>query len=211
MQQKLITMLDMQDAMNSRINPDWRQAGNPWYRAIWTECAEMLDHYGWKWWKQQQADMDQVILEIVDIWHFVLSDYLNRGGTNEELAAHLQQQLVEAGPAQDLRSGIEALALGCLQARGADAAVFASLMKAADMDLDALFRGYAGKNVLNFFRQDHGYNDGTYIKEWSGREDNEHLAEIVVRLDTNSEHFRDDLYQALEAVYPQGQAEFQPR
>ncbi len=209
MQQKLITMLDMQDAMNSRINPEWRAAGNPWYRAIWTECAEMLDHYGWKWWKKQQADMDQVILEIVDIWHFVLSDYLNRRGLNnsgdvKELAQQLENELRTAQAADDLRGGIEALALSSLQTQKADATVFASLMKSAEMDLEALFRGYAGKNVLNFFRQDHGYNDGSYIKVWAGREDNEHLAEIVTRLDSNSESFRDDLYHALEAVYPKG-------
>ena len=71
-------MLALQDAMNSKINPEWRQAGNEWYRAIWIECAEMLDHYGWKWWKHQQADMDQVTLEIVDIWHFMLSDMLEK-------------------------------------------------------------------------------------------------------------------------------------
>ena len=34
------------------------------------ECSELLDHYGWKWWKHQATDLDQVKLEIVDIWHF---------------------------------------------------------------------------------------------------------------------------------------------
>lgn len=37
------------------------------------------------------------------------------------------------------------------------------------------FKQYTGKNVLNVFRQDHGYKAGTYIKVWDGREDNEHL------------------------------------
>ena len=64
MQTQLLVMLEMQDAMNSRVNPDWRQADNAWYRAIWTECAEMLDHYGWKWWKHQQPDLEQVQLII---------------------------------------------------------------------------------------------------------------------------------------------------
>ena len=27
-------MLDMQDAMNARVNADWRNAGNAWYRAM---------------------------------------------------------------------------------------------------------------------------------------------------------------------------------
>ena len=63
MKNQLVVMLEMQDAMNARVNPDWRNAGNAWYRAIWTECAEMLDHYGWKWWKHQQPDLEQVQLE----------------------------------------------------------------------------------------------------------------------------------------------------
>ena len=50
MKTQLRVMLEMQDAMNAHVNPEWRSAGNAWYRAIWTECAEMLDHYGWKWW-----------------------------------------------------------------------------------------------------------------------------------------------------------------
>ena len=78
MKKQLLVMLEMQDAMNSRVNPDWRSAGNAWYRAIWTECAEMLDHYGWKWWKHQPADLEQVRLELVDIMHFAMSDYLLR-------------------------------------------------------------------------------------------------------------------------------------
>ena len=58
------------------MHPDWRSQGYEYYRAIWVECAELLDHFGWKWWKQQPTDVDQVQLEIVDIWHFGLSDLL---------------------------------------------------------------------------------------------------------------------------------------
>ena len=49
-------MLELQDSINSLINKEWRQAHNPWYRAIWTECAELMDHIGWKWWKKQEMN-----------------------------------------------------------------------------------------------------------------------------------------------------------
>ena len=75
-------------------------------------------------------------------------------------------------------------------------------MNLIDLDFDRLFRTYVGKNVLNFFRQDHGYKDGSYIKIWQGREDNEHLAEILSSLDSASAGFRDDVYQGLKARYP---------
>ena len=49
-----------------------------------------------------------------------------------------------------------------------------------------LFRQYVGKNVLNFFRQDNGYKEGTYRKFWSGREDNEVLVDILQSLDEST-------------------------
>ena len=55
-QKQINQMLTMQDAMNSRVSETWRSNGYEWYRAIWVECAEMLDHHGWKWWKAQTKD-----------------------------------------------------------------------------------------------------------------------------------------------------------
>ena len=75
MKQKITTMLELQDSMNSKVSPDWRSAGNEWYRAIWMEASEMLEHYGWKWWKKQEPDAMQVKLEIVDIVHFASNQH----------------------------------------------------------------------------------------------------------------------------------------
>jgi len=57
--------------------------------------------------------------------------------------------------------------------------------------------------VLNFFRQDNGYKDGSYIKVWAGQEDNEHLVEVVQQLDSSRATFSDDVYQALAQRYEQ--------
>jgi hypothetical protein len=54
---------------------------------------------------------------------------------------------------------------------------------------------------LNFFRQDHGYKQGTYVKSWAGREDNEHLVDLVADLDKDAENFAEQVYQALEGRY----------
>src|SRR6056297_849322 len=69
----LISMLSMQDRMNTRIHADWVGQDFAWYRAIWIECGELIEHYGYKWWKKQAPDMQQVRLEVIDIWHFGLS------------------------------------------------------------------------------------------------------------------------------------------
>ena len=202
MKNRLLVMLEMQEAMNARVNADWRQAGNAWYRAIWTECAEMLDHYGWKWWKHQQPDLEQVQLELVDIMHFAMSDYLLEDADNDAVAERIQAELSRPAQNDDVRLAIEALAQSTIANESMHFSDFASVMRLIEMDFDQLYRLYVGKNVLNFFRQDHGYKDGSYLKIWDGREDNEHLAELLTRLDSNSAGFRDDVYQGLKARYP---------
>ena len=69
------------------------------------------------------------------------------------------------------------------------------------MDWAILFRQYVGKNVLNFFRQDHGYKEGSYRKSWGGREDNEHLVEVLEKLDARDTAFQQSLYEALQRRY----------
>jgi dimeric dUTPase (all-alpha-NTP-PPase superfamily) len=202
MKTQLLVMLDMQDAMNARVNPDWRNAGNAWYRAIWTECAEMLDHYGWKWWKHQQPDLQQVQLELVDILHFAISDYLLQDDDNNAIAARIEEELSVPSLCGDIRIAIETMAQSTIARQSMHFSDFANIMNLIEMDFDQLYRSYVGKNVLNFFRQDHGYQDGSYIKVWGGREDNEHLVEIVNGLNSDSAGFRDAVYQGLCGRYP---------
>jgi len=74
------------------------------------------------------------------------------------------------------------------------------MMSSVNLSFDELFSRYVAKNVLNIFRQDHGYKDGTYVKTWQGREDNEHLMDILEQVDgTNLS--RDGLYNQLKARY----------
>ena len=100
-----------------------------------------------------------------------------------------------------VRESTEALALHCLETRGFSVGLFWDLMLASGLDFDGLYTAYVGKNVLNFFRQDHGYKEGTYIKNWSGREDNEHLVELIDSLDKSAEDFAGLVYSALEKRY----------
>jgi dimeric dUTPase (all-alpha-NTP-PPase superfamily) len=202
MKDKLLVMLELQDSMNSRVNADWRQAENEWYRAIWTECAEMLDHYGWKWWKHQQPDLDQVQLELVDIFHFAMSDYLLQAENNDQVATRILDEMDSPGGIDDIRQAIEAMAQSTIAEQSMHFSAFANIMRLIDMDFDQLYRIYVGKNVLNFFRQDHGYKDGSYIKVWQGREDNEHLAELLTSLDSESLNFKEQVYQGLQSRYP---------
>jgi dimeric dUTPase (all-alpha-NTP-PPase superfamily) len=200
--QQLMIMLDLQDSMNTKVHPEWRSQQFEFYRAIWIECAELLEHYGWKWWKKQTPDTDQVALELIDIWHFGLSILLQNSDDLDALASDIDQQLDVTTDEPDFRLDLEAFASATLADRQFHIGKFGRLMAGVDMSFEDLYRGYVGKNVLNFFRQDHGYKDGSYRKHWQdGREDNEHLVEVVRELDAGSPSFKDDLYQALSARY----------
>jgi dimeric dUTPase (all-alpha-NTP-PPase superfamily) len=200
----LLTMLDMQQRMNSRVHDEWIEQDFEWYRAIWIECGELIEHFGYKWWKKQDPDLPQVQLEVIDIWHFGMSALFTAGADLDTVADRILVQLRDHQPSDvDVRAATEELALHSLQTHSFCAGRFSDLMRAAELDFDSLYRAYVGKNVLNFFRQDHGYKDGSYSKNWAGREDNEHLVELVAELDSSDAQFADSLYQALAHRYAQ--------
>jgi dimeric dUTPase (all-alpha-NTP-PPase superfamily) len=205
MTSKLLSMLDMQNNMNLKVNMDWSKQNFAWYRAIWIESAELMDHYGWKWWKHQACDLDQVKLELIDIWHFGLSIIITKHGINEEIAESIESKLTQALATdtnqQEFLVSVEEFAAHTLATKDFSIELFAEMLKGCEMDINELYQRYVGKNVLNFFRQDHGYQDGSYIKEWSGLEDNEHLVVIVSELDTDSSTFKQDIYTSLLKRY----------
>lgn len=200
---RIAAMLALQDQVNARIHPHWREQERPWYRAIWVECAELLDHHGWKWWKQQTPDREQVQLELIDIWHFGLSALLIREIPTRAIAEALvaSPTPLQGRDAEAFCRAVEEFAANTLRTRDFDLPGFAVLLHLAELDFATLYCGYVGKNVLNRFRQDRGYQDGTYHKHWGGREDNEWLVMLCADLDPESANFATDLYAALDACY----------
>lgn len=202
MKQAFTTMLAMQDKMNQKVHAEWITQRFEWYRAIWIECGELVEHYGYKWWKKQTPDIDQVKLEVIDIWHFGMSALFVEGETLEDIAELMEGQLAGYSYVeQDVREATEALAQHSLETKSFSVALFWNLMNSVDMSFDELYRQYVGKNVLNFFRQDNGYKDGSYQKQWQGREDNEHLVEILAELNADTNDFSSEVYQALQSRY----------
>jgi hypothetical protein len=64
--------------------------------------------------------------------------------------------------------------------------------------LQTLYKLYVGKNILNQFRQDNGYKDGSYIKIWAGEEDNVVMKRV---LDDSSDISPSELYKELTKLY----------
>lgn len=207
-------MLDLQAAMNARIDPDWLAARQPYLRAVVIEGAEAIEHHGWKWWKRQERDLQQLRLELIDIWHFLLSEILLRSADQDRPAPELLMALLDGDGGAVTLDGerLEPARLGLVErlelliavsaARRLELGLFASIMEGCGMGWGDLYRQYVAKNVLNMFRQDKGYRTGRYRKIWNGREDNECLADIAGRMDQTGPGFRRDLYAALEAAYP---------
>ncbi|HAS48672.1 MAG TPA: dUTP diphosphatase [Gammaproteobacteria bacterium] len=214
--QQTTTMLALQAAMNAKVDPNWVSARYPYMRAVVIEAAEAIEHHGWKWWKKQDKDLAQLQMELIDIWHFLLSEILlNEQGSETAAQPKLTAQLsaidlsgiIEFDGKQyelsslDLLNQLELL-IALSAARKIELSVFAAIMENCELNWTELYCQYVGKNVLNFFRQDHGYQEGTYQKMWNGREDNEILVDVMSELDPNDLEYKDKLYGALRAHYP---------
>ena len=75
-------MLYLQQQLNDDTNGiGWEKGSTKdgklinWKRCIYMECAELIDSFAWKHWKAINAplDVDNIAIEIVDIWHFIMS------------------------------------------------------------------------------------------------------------------------------------------
>jgi len=209
-------MLTLQSSMNAKVDPQWVQKRYPYLRAVVIEAAEAIEHHGWKWWKKQERDLPQLQMEIIDIWHFILSDILLSSDAEHESAVAL---LMAANTASDVSHTVQfdqnsyslhsmsllsklELLIGLSASRRVDLLLFRSIMRDCELNWGSLYKQYVSKNVLNMFRQDHGYKDGSYQKYWQGREDNEHLVELMDALDSGSPQYPELLYQGLETRYP---------
>jgi dimeric dUTPase (all-alpha-NTP-PPase superfamily) len=211
---QLNTMLTLQDGMNRKVNPQWLSANYAYLRAAMIESVEGIEHHGWKWWKAQHKDLPQLQMELVDIWHFALSSIIIQyEGDIEQSSSTIAQQLASNTSSVtfdgkdydftrlDILDNLQLMA-GLCAANRFDVPLFIKIVEQAEMNADELYRQYVGKNVLNFFRQDNGYKEGSYLKLWNGREDNEHLVDVLNALDIALPDYSDQVYQGLQQRYP---------
>lgn len=181
MHDKIKLMLEMQSGFNARISDEWQLQGYSWPRAIWTECGELMDHIGWKWWQEQSMDLPQAQLEVVDIWCFCLSLMIQDKGLDDALVESIASGLNSPTFGQasvDPLEVVENFAGLVLGTHSVPVPMFASIMDSMHLDVDGLFSLYVGKMVLNRFRQENGYRTDGYVKRWNGQEDNVHLVEV---------------------------------
>jgi dimeric dUTPase (all-alpha-NTP-PPase superfamily) len=222
---RILQMLELQQELNDSTNGlDWELGVTKnnkridWRRCIYLEAAELVDSYPWKHWKNIDAspDYDNIKIEIVDIWHFVMSEALriykieNKGTISDIANAIVTMPNFEhflndeESTTLDNYEQIELVekmigVLFCDSNINTLLISFFEMSAKLNLKLPELYKLYLGKNILNKFRQDHGYKDGSYIKVWNEKEDNVVMQEI---LNEQEDITAQELYNALEQVYP---------
>jgi len=222
---KILQMLELQQQLNDTTNGlGWEDGmtknGKPinWKRCTYLECAELIESYPWKHWKNIDAKPDyaNIKIEAVDIWHFIMSQGLEdykRGdlGSIDTLARNINDlpnfSTFTGNIKENYKDYYEQIAVAeilmkTLFCEGSTEKLMEAFIDVAiqsGLNLDALYKLYVGKNILNKFRQDHGYKEGTYIKIWNGEEDNVTMQRVLEENDTITP---EELYDTLEAAYP---------
>ena len=178
-----------------------------WYRGIYMEVAEAIDSFNWKHWKNidDEPDWDNIRVELVDIWHFLMSEsirigdesYANKfldmkpkGGFDSVALVSLLEEMLVLSVASSIDSKIN-------NSRKITN-LFFNIISHLDIDVEDLYKRYVIKNQLNIFRQKNGYKNGTYVKLWDGIEDNIVAFKIM---DKNPNITPADLYNELEIKY----------
>jgi len=222
---KILLMLQLQNQLNDATNgEEWTKGITKngktinWRRCIYMECAEMVDSFSWKHWKAIHADPDWANhqIEVVDVWHFIMSLAIENysqmmKGEVEDLAINISQLDFFAkidikeesfAPQDEVIDKVESLIRLSISKDELEIenliAEFFDLVVMSGLNLEALYRLYVGKNILNQFRQDNGYKDGSYIKVWNGEEDNVVMTRIWKE---NGDIQPDVLYKELVRTY----------
>ncbi|MDC9714629.1 MAG: dUTP diphosphatase, partial [Gammaproteobacteria bacterium] len=83
-------MFELQQKLNDATNGlIWTEGATKegrqisWLRCIYMEAAEAIDSFNWKHWKdiEGEPDLDNAKVELVDIWHFIMSEAIHFGDT----------------------------------------------------------------------------------------------------------------------------------
>ena len=218
MQQKKMNLIEQMFSLQKQLNDEtngeiWLTGVTrenrkiSWYRGIYMEVAEAIDSFNWKHWKNinDEPDWDNIRVELVDIWHFVMSEsirigdrkyahkFLNlepKGGFDVDILVSSLEEMLSLSVASSIESETNNIR------KITD--LFFTIISHLDIDVENLYKRYIVKNQLNTFRQQNGYKDGSYVKNWDGVEDNVVAFEIM---NLNPTITPSDLYKKLDSKY----------
>ena len=200
------TMVELQHKFNQQTIENYLEKDLNWNSAIIAESGELLDSLGYKWWKKQVPDMDNVKVEAIDLLHFVISDTLQMNYGIRNFNDILNSTI------KDFEVGFKEISINLKNSnlfklidllntdRLSRFLVLKAIFEKLEMSNEDVYIAYIVKNCLNKFRQHNGYKDGSYIKYWNGKEDNVIAYEIANEWGADEELF-EHLYIDLETYY----------
>ncbi len=176
----LHSMVCLQDELNIITNgQDWKLKDLNWCLAIAQECAEGIDHLGYKWWAKQLPNIEAARVEVIDMLHFAISHYIARYVRSDlslatELIADDYLNRYEPFELHDCEADLCRAeskdffrVLGSMGYMGkTHIGLMFALGERLGMTFDDISRLYRAKLTLNIFRQNNGYKEGWYKKIW---------------------------------------------
>ena len=205
-------MFQLQKDINAKVDPDWLTKQYDWKTAILVELAEGIDSTPWKWWKKGKIDWINFEIEMIDKLFFLNAKMIELKLEENVKVLFMNQMIHEKNnPIKVERTLDVAIAAknlmrdDFLRALALDFFVvmvptWFKIWNTIGNDTTRLFKLYKLKFALNQFRQDHGYQDGTYIKMWKGVEDNKAAIALSETI-AYDENYVANLTAALEEEY----------
>ncbi|MDS1370679.1 dUTP diphosphatase [Aliarcobacter butzleri] len=195
-------MVEMQHEFNKKVAVDYLEKNFNWNSAIIAESGELLESLGYKWWKKQEPDMENVKVEAIDLLHFVISEVIQEKGISKcisYLKYWFKDDYLYSLKEYEYNT-IEQLISLFISSSDNRFLYLKMIFRKLEMSNEDVYIAFITKNCLNKFRQDNGYKDGTYIKDWNGKEDNVVAFEIANEWGADEELF-EQLYKDLETYY----------
>lgn len=194
--------IDTQIELNSLINPLWAREKLSWRLYAFIEGGELCDHLAPYHWKSNEPDFPQAYIEVIDIFHFLVSDYFMKSTDTiiDLTKARLINHLLNLCKEDHVMLDPEYWAVNTAPINYSFKDCF-RMAKFFHKGVEEFFQMYLAKDVLNIFRQHHGYKNGTYVKVWSGLEDNLYLEKILKTFDFSLPRATERLYNELEQQF----------
>ena len=200
------SMVELQHSFNQQIDKNYLEKNWNWNNAIIAESGELLDSLGYKWWKKQEPDMENVKVEAIDLLHFVISESIESDsfivGANAGIHKTISNFTFWFSEFSygKVNTNIKDL-INALNYNQEDRfMIMKSIFNELDMSNKDVYIAYIVKNCLNKFRQDNGYKEGTYNKTWNGKEDNVIAYSLANELGAIDNLF-EELYNKLNIYY----------
>lgn len=180
-EQQIREMFEIQNELNTKsYSTAWLEKGESGefdYRiAAGQEIGEFLESLPVAWWSKQTADRQNGVTELVDAWHFIMSQAIIDSSGNVESAVmyamdgHTSSDDLEYFTPNALNVKIKAksfvVSIYIDESPEYYIEKFFNLCAAFEVSLDLLYARYLGKATLNKFRVENGYKKGEYAKLW---------------------------------------------